>query len=157
MKNNELYVKLADLQDAFRDVDGAQEIISGLKTSSAEQILQSNDSKEILLKTKEIIEYLNSVLGTKYKPTVEKNKSLIRARLREGFTVDDFKTVIDKKAQAWLWNRDMQQYLRPETLFGTKFESYLNAPETYKFSGNKQESSFERIQRLVKEGVVSSD
>ena len=88
---------------------------------------------------------------------MDKTRSFIRARLREGFTVDDFKTVIDKKARAWLGNRDMQKYLRPETLFGTKFESYLNEQETYKFTGNKQESSFERIQRLAKEGAFNRD
>lgn len=50
-----------------------------------------------------------------------------QARLKEGFTVDEFKLVIDKKCSDWLNNRDMAQYLRPETLFGPKFESYLNA------------------------------
>ena len=45
--------------------------------------------------------------------------------MNEKFTVDDFKTVIDKKSREWL-GTDMEKYLRPETLFGTKFESYLN-------------------------------
>ena len=51
----------------------------------------------------------------------------IKARLSEGFTIEDFKTVIDKKCAEWL-GTDYEQYLRPQTLFGTKFESYLNAP-----------------------------
>ena len=51
----------------------------------------------------------------------------INTRLSERFTVEDFKTVIDKKYAEWL-GTDYEQYLRPQTLFGTKFESYLNAP-----------------------------
>lgn len=74
---------------------------------------------------KEIIEYLNSRVGTNYKHTTNKTRDLIKARFNEGFTLDDFKEVIDKKSMEWI-NTDMQKYLRPETLFGTKFESYLN-------------------------------
>lgn len=73
-----------------------------------------------------IVEYLNQKAGTKYKPTTQKTQSYINARLSEGFSVDDFKTVIDKKCAEWLGS-DMEKFLRPETLFGTKFESYLNA------------------------------
>jgi uncharacterized phage protein (TIGR02220 family) len=51
---------------------------------------------------------------------------LISARLNEGFTVQDFKTVIDNKVSSWFGNKDMEKFLRPETLFGTKFEGYLN-------------------------------
>jgi len=75
---------------------------------------------------KEIISYLNSKIGSQYRATSEKTKKHIRARLNEGFSVDDFKTVIDKKSTEWSNDPKMAQYLRPETLFGTKFESYLN-------------------------------
>lgn len=74
-----------------------------------------------------IVSYLNEKAGTKYKPTTAKTKSAIKARLSEGFTVDDFKTVIDKKCAEWIGDDKMEKYLRPETLFGTKFEGYLNA------------------------------
>lgn len=77
-----------------------------------------------------IVSYLNEKAGTKYKHTTAKTKSAIRARLAEGFTVDDFKTVIDKKCGEWLCDPKMEKYLRPETLFGTKFEGYLNAKTT---------------------------
>lgn len=73
-----------------------------------------------------IVDYLNQRAGTKYRCSSKKTKSCIHARLQEGFTIDDFKTVIDKKADEWM-GTDYEQYLRPETLFGTKFESYLNA------------------------------
>lgn len=73
-----------------------------------------------------IVSYLNEKAGTGFKATTAKTKSAIHARLAEGFTLEDFKVVIDKKCQEWI-GTDMQKYLRPETLFGTKFEGYLNA------------------------------
>ena len=73
-----------------------------------------------------VVSYLNEKAGTKYKPGTAKTKTAIRARLSEGFTVEDFKTVIDKKCTEWI-GTEFERYLRPETLFGTKFEGYLNA------------------------------
>lgn len=74
-----------------------------------------------------IIDYLNDKTGLKYKATSKATQAHINARIDEGFSVDDFKTVIDKKSAEWT-GTDFEQYLRPATLFGTKFESYLNAP-----------------------------
>lgn len=74
----------------------------------------------------DIVDYLNEKAGTKYRASSKKTQNLIKARFNEGFTLDDFKTVIDKKTAEWLTDQKMNQYLRPETLFGTKFESYLN-------------------------------
>lgn len=71
------------------------------------------------------IAYLNQKTGKAYK-FVAKNTKLVNARLKEGYTLEDFKTVIDKKTDEWENNADMAKYLRPETLFGTKFDSYLN-------------------------------
>ena len=73
-----------------------------------------------------IINYLNSSCSKHYKSNIAKTKKLIDARIKEGFTEDDFKKVIDNKKAQWLKDEKMNQYLRPETLFGTKFESYLN-------------------------------
>lgn len=72
----------------------------------------------------EIVNYLNNVCGSSYRLTSKKTQTLIKTRLVEGFTVDNFKTVIDTKAKEWL-RTEQAKYLRPETLFGTKFESYL--------------------------------
>lgn len=74
----------------------------------------------------DIISYLNKTLGTDYKATTPKTQALIRVRFSEGATIEDFKTVIDRKASEWRGNPKMAKYLRPITLFGTKFESYLN-------------------------------
>lgn len=75
---------------------------------------------------REIVSYLNVKTSSAYKPATKKTQSLIKARFNEGFTLDDFKKVIDNKVAEWLNDSKMSQYLRPETLFGTKFESYLN-------------------------------
>lgn len=74
----------------------------------------------------EIIGYLNDKTESSYKHTTKKTTDLIKARMNEGFTVEDFKKVIDIKTAEWLKNPDMNKFLRPETLFGNKFESYLN-------------------------------
>ena len=74
----------------------------------------------------EITEYLNNRTGSNYKHTTKKTKDLIKARFNEGFTLDNFKTVIDKKCVEWINDEKMNKFLRPETLFGTKFEGYLN-------------------------------
>lgn len=76
----------------------------------------------------EIIDYLNLKIDAHYKSTTQKTRDSIKARFNEGFTLDDFKKVIDKMTMEWKDNNKMKVYLRPETLFGTKFESYLNRP-----------------------------
>ena len=93
-----------------------------------------NNTKNSILSDKpdgveKIIEHLNQRIGTEYKTTTSKTISLINARLKEGFTIDDFFTVIEKKAAEWVNDEKMERYLRPETLFSNKFESYLNQKE----------------------------
>ncbi len=73
----------------------------------------------------EVVEYLNQAAGTSFKKNTPKTVRAVKARMKEGFTVEDFKAVIDKKVREWK-GTDMQKYIRPETLFGTKFEGYLN-------------------------------
>ena len=75
---------------------------------------------------KNIINHLNEKAGTNYKANINKTRELIKARMNEGFTEDDFYQVIDIKVKEWINNKEMKQYLRPITLFGNKFESYLN-------------------------------
>lgn len=75
----------------------------------------------------EIVAYLNSKTGKAYRPSSRRTRAAIHARLEEGFVLEDFKAVIDRKCADWLKDPKMEEYLRPETLFGPKFESYLNA------------------------------
>lgn len=73
----------------------------------------------------EIVDYLNNCLGTRYTANGADTKKYIQARIKEGRTLDDFKMVIDSRCAAWSEDTQMRQYLRPVTLFGNKFESYL--------------------------------
>ena len=96
------------------------------------------EADHISLEVVEVIDYLNQKAGTKYRATTAATKRLVGARLKEGFTVDDFKKVIDNKVADWLADEKMKNYLRPNTLFqASKFESYLN--ETPKKSWQQQE------------------
>ena len=92
------------------------------KTSNIVEQSPTAHSSEI----KTVVEYLNKKAGTNYKPSTKDTRRHINARLTEGYSVDNFKTVIDSKCAEWL-GTDNQKYLRPQTLFGSKFESYLNA------------------------------
>lgn len=83
---------------------------------------------------KEIIEYLNQKTNSHYKSTSVKTRKQIHARYEEGFTLDDFKKVIDMKVAEWT-GTEFEMYLRPETLFGTKLEWYLNQKKRKKSKG----------------------
>lgn len=92
---------------------------------------------------KEIIEYLNQRTSKNYKYSSKATQRHIRARIKEGFSLEDFKRVIDWKVSEWA-GTDMEKYLRPETLFGTKFEGYLNAaplPKKLKVEEEKESST----------------
>lgn len=120
--------------------------VSSLDKDIEKEEEKEKDIKDIVEKeptalpiVKEIVDYLNLKAGTKYKANSDKTRKSIEARMNEGYTVEDFKTVINKKTKEWL-KTDMSKYLRPETLFGSKFESYLNqldAPPQVKPSANK--------------------
>ena len=109
---------------------------------------------------KEIINYLNNKIDSNYKHTTNKTKELIRARFEEGFKFDDFKIVIDKKSETWK-NTDMQKYLRPQTLFGTKFESYLNEKislsETGKISKKAERTLKNAIKFLEEDDFIDAE
>lgn len=74
----------------------------------------------------EIITYFNEVAGTHYLLRGREIKRFIKARWNDGFRLEDFKTVLDKKTAQWKNDAKMSKYLRFETLFSNKFESYLN-------------------------------
>ncbi len=82
-----------------------------------------------------VISFLNEKTKASYKVTTKKTRDLIKARLKEGFTLEDFEKVIAKKVLDWGQDPKMSKFLRPETLFGTKFESYLNEPQKEDWRG----------------------
>ena len=104
-----------------------RDIMSGSEKNSDPEP-EKDKSKKIPYE--KIIDYLNKKIGSHYRSSSKSTRRLIKARYNEGFTDIDFKTVIDKKCSEWLRDANMRQYLRPETLFGTKFETYLNQPDT---------------------------
>lgn len=104
---------------------------------------------------KEIINYLNNKLNSNYKYSTRTTKDKIKARLNEGFKLDDFIAVIDKKTEEWL-NTDMEKYLRPETLFGTKFESYLNQKNIQQQT-HKSKTASERIKEIIEEEKIKNE
>ena len=124
---NLLYSSIKNKNNIYSRVahDNAS-IDSEVNNSKANNNSKTNSNNSSIYK--EIIDYLNSKADTNYKHTTKKTQSLINARLKESFTLEDFKAVIDIKTSTWK-DTEMEKYLRPETLFGTKFESYLNEKE----------------------------
>ena len=76
-----------------------------------------------------IIDDLNEKAGTHYRSNSQKTRKLIGARMREGFKCADFLRVNTTKVRDWRGDVKLCKYLRPETLYGTKFEAYLNEPQ----------------------------
>lgn len=95
------------------------------KISNNKELNNNNLNKELNNIYKETVDYLNEKAGTKYKSNSKNTTKHIKARINDGYTLEDFKSVIDKKCSEWL-NTDMEKYLCPDTLFGSKFEKYLN-------------------------------
>ena len=97
-------------------------IVDNIVDNNIVENAEKHDMKVIT----EIVDYLNEKAHKKYRSNNKTTIRHINARLKEGYTLSDFKQVIDNRCATWL-GTDMEQYLRPETLFGSKFESYLNA------------------------------
>ena len=130
-KGKESTLKITIKQQLFNNnVTNINEQLQQVEGSKQQQ---SNNNVTTLSKKKEkdnniyslVIDYLNKKANTNYRPTTKNTQSFINARVSEGYTVEDFKKVIDSKSREWL-GTDFEKYLRPATLFGTKFESYLN-------------------------------
>lgn len=102
---------------------------------------------------KEIIDYLNLRTNSHYKYSTDKTKNLIKARMNDGFTLNDFKIVIDKKTDEWL-GTDFEKFLRPETLFSNKFEGYLNQKITNETKNMKKNDKQMEILKGVYNGTI---
>lgn len=121
-------------KDFAKANDEAKELANDEANSENEYEYEDEIDTEIITDKeiiKGIIDYLNIKTNSHYKYSTEKTRKLIKTRLNDNFTIDDFKTVIDKKTDEWL-GTDFEKFLRPETLFGNKFEGYLNQKTTPK-------------------------
>lgn len=154
-KKSNLYTLLVDAKD------------EGTRCEPRSQRCENDDTKDVkevhiepVIETSiknnipfsEIINYLNEKTRKSFKPTTGQTKRLITARWKDGFSIDDFKAVIDTMAKQWLGNEKMERYLRPETLFGTKFEGYLqqrnNSQSQATLSPKQQQEEDEWLQIL---------
>lgn len=96
------------------------------KTRTRQNVLTDPETKKSI---QDCLEHLNSVTGATFTAS-KSNSEFILARLKEGYTINDFKAVINRKAKQWL-GTPQAKYLRPITLFQqSKFENYLNEPES---------------------------
>lgn len=124
-RDNKKYGYLPDKTESVTKSNASVTVDVTEDNESKSKSKRKNKSIDINI-VEEILDYLNQKANKQYRASTEKTKKLIQARFNEGFTIEDFKTVIDNKVRDWERKPDMNQYLRPETLFGTKFESYLN-------------------------------
>jgi uncharacterized phage protein (TIGR02220 family) len=100
----------------------------------------------------EIVNFLNECTGKSYKANSKLAIVNINARLKEGYTKDDFIKVISVKSTKWLGTK-WEDYLTPNTLFGNKFESYLN--ENINTEKTKQENAYEQVIKATELGFDS--
>lgn len=122
--------------------DKSSERTSDVAVSDIDKEEDKEKDNNIYVPYKEIITYLNEKTGKKLRWDVKSNQKEIKARFNEGYTLDDFKMVIDKKYHEWGRKptkeelqrgvNDMRIYLRPKTLFGSNFDVYLNQEQTEK-------------------------
>jgi len=135
-------------------------------TPAQVKLSKVNISKDKISKVnsqvEEIINYLNKKSKKNFRSTTVKTISLIKVRLKEKFTIDDFKKVIDVKTEQWLNNKEFEGFLRPETLFGNKFEGYLNEHKERKIKKvvkkkEEDEDEFvpmpEHFKKIFKKGI----
>lgn len=113
-----------DIEDPSVTIEDCQDAFEWAWTKAIESL----SSKEEKIPFEGIIQSTNNILGKKFKATLA-HKSFIRARWREGMREDDFKRVCRIKKEQWGQDPKLAIYLRPETLFGTKMDSYNNEPE----------------------------
>ncbi len=136
MKGTFLYVNTTEKLEMLTEYEseGYDKVSQGVcqsdtrgmtKCHTKDSSIKDSSIKDINIYSR-VIDYLNKKANTNYRSTTKKTQQIIKARINEGFKEEDFYLVIDKKVSEWINNKDMCRYLRPETLFGTKFESYLN-------------------------------
>lgn len=105
---------------------------------------------------KQIVDYLNLKTKSKFKYSSKTTQTKIIARLNEGYTLDDFIVVIDKKTDEWLEDSEFSKYLCPETLFGTKFEKYLNQKVIKKSQSQKKDKTMQILEGVYN-GTIKID
>lgn len=131
------------------DYQSGEQQVNNKRTTSEQQVnTNKNEKKEKNEKNNsalfsDIVSYLNSVTGKTYKPSTKTIQALIKARINDGFNLEDFKYVIDVKNQEWGEDPKMSKFVRPSTLFGTKFSEYRQ--ENKKLTNKQWQSDFAKL------------
>lgn len=130
--------------------DGTASGIPNVNQRVTQKRIETEENKYIVEQSptsypfQKVIEYLNQKTGKNFKSGSKANQKHIKARFSEGFTLEDFKKVIDLKCEEWSGSQ-METYLRPETLFGDKFDSYLNACPAAKYQSQEPDEIEESV------------
>lgn len=122
-----------------------------------------NNKKDIVGKKptppyKAIIDYLNEKTNSHYRHTTKATQRIINGRFDDGFTLEDFKAVIDIKSSQWLGDKKMAAFLRPETLFAAShFESYLNETRQLAQKETKHSGISEKLAKETSDNLINTD
>ena len=142
-KRNEIIIN--NIKDNnFKEVELVEKLIKEKKPRQPQ--VKPTTNEDFILK---VIDFLNECTGKSFKPTSKVAIININARIKEGYTIDDFIKVISVKSTKWL-NTKFEDYLTPNTLFGNKFESYLN--ENITVEKTKQENAYEQVIKATELG-----
>ena len=127
--SNKAHNSVISILNKYDIIEGLASPLQGDKDKDKDkdkELDKDKDKEKEKIPFSKIVEYLNEVSEKNYKHQSKATRSVIKARISEGFTVEDLKSVIFKKATEWKGTEN-DMYLRPETLFGAKkFEGYLN-------------------------------
>ena len=110
--------------------------INGSSEEKPKQVVMTNEHKIA-------IDYLNQKAGTRYEYNSSKTITLLNTLFKKGYAIEDIKKVIDTKCKEWLPQETMKKYLRPRTLFGNKFEDYLNQDVKPQVTTTQKTQSYE--------------
>jgi uncharacterized phage protein (TIGR02220 family) len=146
-KRNEIIINFIGSENVVNDVIVVPKVVKEKKPRQPKVKPITNDDLII-----EIIDFLNECTGKSYKANSKLAILNINARLRDGYTKDDFVKVISIKATKWLGTK-WEDYLTPNTLFGNKFESYLN--EKINTEKTKQDNAYEQVIKATELGFNS--
>ncbi|TMW72769.1 conserved phage C-terminal domain-containing protein [Alteribacter natronophilus] len=153
----DLYADLPELQDVAPEVPdarpGVQEV--GTIPEITSEITTEITTQEIPYA--KIVDMLNSQAGKSFKAENEETRELIRQRWQEGYDTMDFSEVITKKTRTWKDNPEMNRYLRPFTLFGHRFESYLNETSIQDPKEEPKDEDFENLLKELREDDARTD
>ena len=107
-------------------VESTFQEVQKVHTIKTENTKTENNNNKLSICT-EVISYLNLKSKKNFKVDTASHQKFIKARLKEGYVLEDFKKVVDVMVAKWK-GTEYEQYLQPQTLFGNKMDNYLNQP-----------------------------